>query len=176
MRKSAFEGNILRLLRNEIQYELESSPPKQVVLLIVIGSIQEIVFSNCGYIGEYILMISDHCAVYGIESPPSKYGNFTITDRPGESWIRLTGKYAWPDTLEITKLFIRKQDKMPAQPYVGPEFNEMDDEMQDSLYNFLEERGINDDLAVFLHAYMKNKDKTEFINWMGTVKTYIEKK
>ncbi|KAJ4718608.1 Mitochondrial glycoprotein family protein [Melia azedarach] len=32
MRKSAFEGNILRLLRNEIQYELERSPPKQVRL------------------------------------------------------------------------------------------------------------------------------------------------
>lgn len=30
MRKSAFEGNILRLLRNEIQYELERSPPVQV--------------------------------------------------------------------------------------------------------------------------------------------------
>lgn len=30
MRQSAFEGNILRLLRNEIQYELEHAPPKQV--------------------------------------------------------------------------------------------------------------------------------------------------
>ncbi|KAL6559772.1 hypothetical protein OROGR_004889 [Orobanche gracilis] len=27
MRKSAFEGNILRLIRNEIQYELDRSPP-----------------------------------------------------------------------------------------------------------------------------------------------------
>lgn len=30
MRKSAFEGNMLRLLRNEIQYELDRSPPNQV--------------------------------------------------------------------------------------------------------------------------------------------------
>lgn len=30
MRKSAFEGNILRLLRNEIQYELQRSTPTQV--------------------------------------------------------------------------------------------------------------------------------------------------
>ncbi|CAK9186811.1 unnamed protein product [Ilex paraguariensis] len=29
MRKSAFEGNIIRLLRNEIQYELDRSPPSQ---------------------------------------------------------------------------------------------------------------------------------------------------
>jgi len=33
MRKSAFEGNILRLLRNEIQYELQSSPPNDVRFL-----------------------------------------------------------------------------------------------------------------------------------------------
>lgn len=30
MRKSAFEGNMLRLLRNEIQYELDRSPPNEV--------------------------------------------------------------------------------------------------------------------------------------------------
>lgn len=33
MRKSAFEGNILRLLRNEIQYEIDQFAPKQVPLL-----------------------------------------------------------------------------------------------------------------------------------------------
>ncbi|KAJ4718609.1 putative Mitochondrial glycoprotein family protein [Melia azedarach] len=188
MRKSAFEGNILRLLRNEIQYELERSPPKQ---------------------------------------PVTKFNSFTVDDRPGEQWIRLTRKFgesedirveatmfdgsipiskagvdenvklhitlivniskgdgeafeimcsAWPDGIEITKLFIRQNDKMPANPYFGPEFKELDDELQDSLYEFLEERGINEELAVFLHGYMKNKDKTEFIKWMQTVKSYIEQK
>lgn len=29
---------------------------------------------------------------------------------------------AWPDSIEINRLFIRCGDKMPAQPYVGPEF------------------------------------------------------
>lgn len=53
---------------------------------------------------------------------------------------------------------------------------ELDDELQDSLYEFLEARGIGDDLAIFLHSYMKNKDKTEFMKWMGTVKSYIEKR
>lgn len=30
MRKAAFEGNMLRLIRNEIQYEHDRSPPQQV--------------------------------------------------------------------------------------------------------------------------------------------------
>lgn len=54
-------------------------------------------------------------------------------------------------------------------------YRELDDELQDSLYEFLEARGVHDELAVFLHKYMKNKDKTEFVRWMGTVKSFIEK-
>lgn len=53
---------------------------------------------------------------------------------------------------------------------------ELDDELQDTLYEFLEARGINDEMAIFLHEYIRNKGKTEFIRWMGTVKSYIESK
>ena len=35
MRKSAFKDNILRLIRNEIQYELDRSPPKQVLFFLI---------------------------------------------------------------------------------------------------------------------------------------------
>lgn len=51
---------------------------------------------------------------------------------------------------------------------------ELDDDLQNSLYEYLEARGVDDQLAVFLHKYMKNKDKTEFIKWMETVKAFIE--
>ena len=53
---------------------------------------------------------------------------------------------------------------------------ELDDELQDSLYDFLEERGIDDKLAEFLHAYMRYKDKNEYLRWMESMKTYIQKK
>lgn len=49
----------------------------------------------------------------------------------------------------------------------------MDDTLQDSLYDYLETRGINDELAGFLHAYILNKDKSEFIRWMGNVQDFI---
>jgi hypothetical protein len=48
----------------------------------------------------------------------------------------------------------------------------LDGKLQESLHEFLEARGINDKLAVFLHKYMKNKDKTEF---HSCVKSFIEK-
>ena len=55
-------------------------------------------------------------------------------------------------------------------------YRELDDKLQMSLYDFLEAISINEEMTVFLHEYMKNKDKTEYIRWMGTVKSYIEKK
>lgn len=51
----------------------------------------------------------------------------------------------------------------------------MDDELQSSMQDYLEERGIGDELAGFLHEYMVNKDKIEFIHWMGEVKSFVEK-
>ncbi|KAL4280182.1 hypothetical protein GQ457_03G042410 [Hibiscus cannabinus] len=191
MRKSAFQDNILRLLRKEIQYEHERSAPKQ---------------------------------------PITRFGSFSVDDRPGEQWIKLKRKFgdkeditidatmfdgsvpvsnpgetkddeqlhmtfivniskgdggnilemvcsAWPDTIEIKKVYVRGPDnRTSSHPYLGPEFEELDEELQDSLYEFLEERSINDELAKFLHEYMGNKDKTEFIRWLETVKSCMEKK
>ncbi|KAK2982852.1 hypothetical protein RJ640_021342 [Escallonia rubra] len=206
MRKSAFEGNLLRLLRNEIQYELESSPPHE---------------------------LSGHSSsnLFAIKQPVPEFNCFKVDRRPGEQWIRLNRKFgeneeikvevtmfdgsipsqktnavvteddvelhitivvnilkdnvndvvefvcsAWMDSIEIQKVFMRGRDGMVGQPYMGPKFKELDDELQESLYEFLEARGIDDELAVFLHKYMKNKDKLEFVRWMENVKSYIERK
>ncbi|KAL6137828.1 hypothetical protein ACLB2K_063117 [Fragaria x ananassa] len=196
MRKSAFEGNMLRLLRNEIQYELDRSPPNEPA-----SEFNSFTVDNRS--GEqWISMkkkfghnedIKIEATMFDGSVPVSKPGG-TGSGGGGGQDVQLhismivdisKGKggktleimcSVWPDTIEINKLFVRKPENMLAQPYTGPEFKELDDELQDSLYEFLEARGIGDDLAIFLHSYMKNKDKTEFMKWMGTVKSYIEKK
>ncbi|KAK6139571.1 hypothetical protein DH2020_026688 [Rehmannia glutinosa] len=124
MRKSAFESNILRLIRNEIQYELDHSPPSE-------GKDSNILEFVCS---------------------------------------------AWPDSIEIRQVFTRGHDRIKDQPYMGPKFKELDDELQDSLYDFLEARGVDDKLAEFLHLYMRNKDKNEYLRWMENVKSFIQKK
>ncbi|CAK7336284.1 unnamed protein product [Dovyalis caffra] len=64
---------------------------------------------------------------------------------------------AWPDSIEITNLLARRSDNTSPKAYDGPEFKELDDEFQDTLYEFLEARGINEEMAAFLHEYMRNK-------------------
>ncbi|XP_059644360.1 uncharacterized protein At2g39795, mitochondrial [Cornus florida] len=192
MRKSAFEGNILRLLRNEIQYELERSPPKPAVPEINLFTLEERPgeqwirlnrkFGENEQIKVEVTMFDGSLPdkkrdVVPIDEDVELHITLIVDIFKGESSQVLEFVCsAWPDSIEIQKVFLRGHERMPGQPYMGPAFTGLDDELQDSLYEFLETRGINDELCTFLHEYMKNKDKTEFIRWMGTVKSFIEKK
>ncbi|CAL5006022.1 unnamed protein product [Urochloa decumbens] len=83
---------------------------------------------------------------------------------------------AWPDEMEVQKVFpVRRGGPAPVQQYVGRQFSELDEEMQSAVRDCLEQRGINDDLAAFLHAYMENKEHAELIRWMKNVEYHIKK-
>ncbi|GLT74951.1 hypothetical protein SLA2020_467130 [Shorea laevis] len=190
MRKSALEDNILRLLRNEIQYELERSPPKQPVTKFNSFTVDD----RPGE--QWIRMqrkfrdkedIRIEATMFDGSIPASKSDGteddvelhisliVNISKEDDGDVLEITCS-AWPDSIEIINLFIRRHKRTKRKPFIGPEFKELDDELQDSLYEFLEERGIDDNLAVFLHEYMKNKDKTEFSSWLENVKSFIGKK
>ncbi|CDP18788.1 unnamed protein product [Coffea canephora] len=81
---------------------------------------------------------------------------------------------AWPDSLEIQKVYIFRRDNSPMGPYMGPNVRGLKLALVSGLYEFLRTRGVNDDLSLFLHEYMMNKDKGELINWLGKVKKFFE--
>ncbi|GLT76127.1 hypothetical protein SLA2020_478050 [Shorea laevis] len=160
------EANILRILRNEIQYQLEYAPPHQ---------------------------------------PATKFNTFTAQNQSGEHYITMKGKYgdnedvhlhisllvdiskgqdhdelefwcsAWPDSLEIQKVYLLRREKMMAGPYMGRDFRNLSMKLQKTLREYLEARGVNDELFVFLHEYMTNNDRVELINWLSAVKSCVEK-
>ncbi|CAN0855078.1 Uncharacterized protein At2g39795, mitochondrial [Linum grandiflorum] len=82
---------------------------------------------------------------------------------------------AWPDRLEIQKVYLLPGDKLLGRPYMGPDFQSLSGELQKGLRSFLEERGVNDKLSFFLNEYMSNKDRIELIQWLDRVKSFIEK-
>ncbi|KAL1551328.1 hypothetical protein AAHA92_19187 [Salvia divinorum] len=189
MRKSAFEGNIVRLIRNEIQYELDHSPPPEPVpefnsfkvdersgeqwirLSRKFGEDEDIKIEVTMFDGSVPMKMHDdkedmklHVTLI-VEIAKGKDGDLLEFICSG-----------WPDGIEIRNVFTRGHDRIKDQPYMGPKFKELDDELQDSLYDFLEARGIDDKLAEFLHSYMRYKDKNEYLRWMESMKTYIQKK
>ncbi|GAU42596.1 hypothetical protein TSUD_49450, partial [Trifolium subterraneum] len=162
MRKEAFEGHISRLLRSEIQYELQSSPPSNPPTN-KFGS-----FLVDGRPGDRWITLKRQFADENIKvevtmfdgavPAPKKSGGVANADdvqlhitlivniSKGDGSVLEIMCSAWPDNIEIKR--------------------ELDDVLQESLYDFLEARGINDELAKYLHQYMKHKDKTELIGWM----------
>ncbi|KAI3685062.1 hypothetical protein L6452_34295 [Arctium lappa] len=189
MRKSAFEDRIRRLIRNDIQYELDRSPLTQLVPKFKSFAIDErpgeqwIRLNKAFGDNEEIKV---EVTMFRVSAPATK----DVTDNNPELFISMVVDIfkdeesgilefvcnVWPDSVEIEKVFMRDQDGMTGKPYLGPPFNDLDDELQTSLYDFLEMRGINDELAVYLHKCMQHKSKNEYIRWMGSVESFIARK
>ncbi|KAG5618679.1 hypothetical protein H5410_018503 [Solanum commersonii] len=192
MRREAFEENILRLLRYEIRYELEHSPPSQPITKFDSFIIDE-------RPGEQWIKLNKkfgeneeikvEVTMFDASIPVQKGSDVSAADDvqlhitmivnvlkgEGNEVLEFVCS-AWPNSVEIRKVYMHGQNGIVDQPYVGPPFKELDVELQNSLYDFLETRGISDELCAFLHQYMKNKDKLEFVRWMEKAKSFIEKK
>ncbi|KAL6906252.1 hypothetical protein ACP4OV_003853 [Aristida adscensionis] len=83
---------------------------------------------------------------------------------------------AWPDEMEVQRVFpVRPGGPAPLQQYVGREFSELDEEMQAAVRDYLEQRGVDDDLAAFLHSYMESKEHSELVRWLKNIEYYIKK-
>lgn len=58
--------------------------------------------------------------------------------------------------------------------YSGPPFNNLDEDLQILLEKYLEERGINTRLALFIPDYIDHKEQKEYVKWLNSVKTFVE--
>ncbi|RQM08329.1 hypothetical protein DH86_00003831 [Scytalidium sp. 3C] len=58
--------------------------------------------------------------------------------------------------------------------YVGPPFGNLDEDLQVLLEKYLDERGINTALALFVPDYIDMKEQKEYLRWLSNVKTFVE--
>ncbi|KAJ9092032.1 hypothetical protein QFC21_007012 [Naganishia friedmannii] len=58
--------------------------------------------------------------------------------------------------------------------YVGPRFDHLDEEVQSQFEQFLEERDVNGNLAMFIPLYCEYKEQKEYVSWLGNVKNFID--
>jgi complement component 1 Q subcomponent-binding protein len=50
--------------------------------------------------------------------------------------------------------------------YRGPTFDNLDEGLQDELLNYLAERGVDEDMALFVISYAREKEEKEYQNWL----------
>ncbi len=112
------------------------------------------------------------------EQPSPAYpAQLTITiTKPGNKAIEIRA-VAQDGTIEIENLsFFPKESLLEAQStkdasearslYAGPPVDELDPELQQMLQQYLEERGIDEELASFLPEYMEYKEQKEYVKWL----------
>jgi complement component 1 Q subcomponent-binding protein len=58
--------------------------------------------------------------------------------------------------------------------YLGPPFENLDEDLQVYLERYLDERGINTAMAVFVPEYIDMKEQNEYVKWLSNVKTFVE--
>lgn len=189
--KSPFESNILRILRNEIEYQAEYAPPHQPVKefksFIVEERPGEQVVTLKGKFGDNEDIKIEATMFDGFEHVPA-YGDDSsgvnvrlhlslivdISKGEGGNELEFVCS-AWPDSLDVQKVFMLKRGKMSTRPYLGPDFRNLKPKIQEKFYEYLDARGVNNELSAFLHEYMMNKDRIELLRWMDRLKSFVEK-
>ncbi|KAI5841286.1 mitochondrial glycoprotein [Tricharina praecox] len=57
--------------------------------------------------------------------------------------------------------------------YAGPPFGNLDEDLQVLLERYLDERGINTSLALFIPDYIDYKEQKEYLSWLENVKNFV---
>ena len=60
--------------------------------------------------------------------------------------------------------------------YGGPSFDSLDDTVQAAFTEYLEDRGINEDMVYFILSYSKFKEQTEYVNWLEELTKFVAAK
>ncbi|EJC98272.1 mitochondrial glyco protein [Fomitiporia mediterranea MF3/22] len=58
--------------------------------------------------------------------------------------------------------------------YLGPTFENLDAGVQDEFEKYLDERGINESMALFIPDYAEYKEQTEYVRWLESIKKFVE--
>ncbi|ERN08055.1 uncharacterized protein At2g39795, mitochondrial [Amborella trichopoda] len=86
------------------------------------------------------------------------------------------GCTAYPDEVTIDAMSVKEPGTTEDQiAYVGPDFADLDENLQKAFHKYLELRGIKGSTTNFLHEYMINKDSREYLNWLNNLKKFVEK-
>ncbi|KAE9616344.1 hypothetical protein Lal_00017115 [Lupinus albus] len=188
--KSPFDSNILRILRNEIDYYSEYLPPPQPIKfksfrveerpseqVITIkgkfGEREDIKIDATMYDGyQHVPVIEDDISKLTLRLHLSVVVNISKPECANHLQFVCS---AWPDSLDVHKLYILRHPHMPSTPYLGPNFRNLNAKIQETFRAYLDARGVNNELSAFLHEYVMNKDKIELLRWMDSLKYFMEK-
>jgi complement component 1 Q subcomponent-binding protein, mitochondrial len=112
-----------------------------------------------------------------VQGSPAYPTHLTITiTKPGKKAINIQAM-ATDGVINIQSLTLfpkaslldpqsTKEATETQSTYVGPPVEELDPELQEMLHQYLEERGIDEELVTLIPEYMDYKEQKEYVNWL----------
>jgi len=94
-------------------------------------------------------------------------GAMTISCIVQDGDLEIEDIYFFPKA-EMADAKTAEQDYARRSLYTGPPFGQLDEELQVLLENYLEERGINTAMALFIPDYIDMKEQKEYARWLGS--------
>lgn len=58
--------------------------------------------------------------------------------------------------------------------YLGPQYDRLEIGLQERFDEYLQERGVNEELALFIPEYAEFKEQKEYANWLRNVKAFVD--
>eukprot|EP01018_Ginkgo_biloba_P026047 Gb_00756 [translate_table: standard] len=185
--RMGFEGNILRLLEYEIKYEMGSNPPTEIATDGIPFTVEdkpgEIWIVLRRKYGEEDIKVE--VTLIDTESPDQGDDDgenipcqisLAVTISKGEGTPSMViGCSAYPDEIAVDGVAIKEWRPPNQVPYEGPNFRDLEENLQEAFNEYLEVRGIDGNLSNFLHQYMLSKNQKEYLQWLQIVKSFMEK-
>mmetsp|Transcript_15891 Transcript_15891/g.25270 ORF Transcript_15891/g.25270 Transcript_15891/m.25270 type:complete len:241 (-) Transcript_15891:122-844(-) len=101
-----------------------------------------------------------------VESKSSGMGlTFNCSTQAGEDHRYVIGN---------VKSFANAEEKESASSYNGPDFEDLDDKLQEGLDEYLAELGMTSEVCDFVDAMALDKEQREYVRWLKSAKEFLE--
>jgi len=72
------------------------------------------------------------------------------------------------------KAFATAEEKESVSSYNGPDFEDLDDKLQEGFDEYLAEIGMSSEVCDFVDAMALDKEQREYVRWLNMSKTFLE--
>ncbi|XP_028779117.1 uncharacterized protein LOC114735594 [Neltuma alba] len=184
---------LLKVLKSEIEFELNSNPFKADKIFGSLGDFlldwdsphsKDVVLRKRCNSGEEVAV----SAILGPAPTHERGGTFprdilmnVFVKKPALSSMLQFHCRAFEESINEPGFDIKSAYYLPSPTclgsslYRGPKFSELDPELQGSIRNYLIEKGIGENLIMFLLHYLHKREQEQYINWLKKGESFVAK-
>ncbi|SLM37008.1 Mitochondrial glycoprotein [Lasallia pustulata] len=101
------------------------------------------------------------------------HGALQVETVAQDGMIVIENVYYFPNA-ELADAKTADQDWTRRGLYTGPPFGNLDQDLQVMLERYLDERGVNTALALWVPEYIDFKEQREYLTWLANVKSFVD--